>query len=110
MTAEVGGEISYASLHRRINQAAQQRAEIFALAGALRHEHGKQLFFRIDPEEGSGHPAPEELTDRARERRHALIGPHCEAKTKAVTRRHQMGLELDLGAEMVRRHQLQRLA
>src|SRR5258705_11007872 len=79
------GMTSKLSLHRRVHQAAQLRAEIFALAGPLRHEHGKQLFLRIDPEEGPAHPAPEELTDRARERRHAFHRSHREAKAKAVT-------------------------
>src|ERR1700733_10470894 len=83
---------------------------MFALAGALRHEDGKQLFLRIDPEEGSGHPAPEELAGRTRERRHSLDGSHRKAEAEAVTRRHQMGFELHGRIEMVGRHQLQGLA
>ena len=98
------------SLHRRIDQTAHQRAEMFTLAGALRHEDGKQLFLRIDPEEGSGHPAPEELADRAGEGRHAFRRSHRKAEAEAVTRRHQMGFELHAGIEMVGRHQLQGLA
>src|SRR6476469_5701641 len=88
------GMTSSFSLHRRVHQGAQQRAEIFALAGALGHEHGKQVFPRIDPEERSADPAPEVLADRARERRHALMGAHRKAKPKAVTRqRQQMAIE-----------------
>src|SRR6266404_999862 len=65
---------------------------------------------RIDPEERSGHPAPEELTERSRERRHALMGADGEAEAEAVTGRHQGRIDLDVGAEMIGRHQLQRLA
>src|SRR5207253_1917860 len=93
-----GHEISF---HRRIHQAAHQRAEIFALAGALHHEHREHVFRWIDPEERSGHPAPEELTERSRERRHALMGADGEAEPEAVTGRHQGRIDLDLGAEMV---------
>jgi hypothetical protein len=75
------------SLHRGVHQTAHQRAEMFALAGPLRHEDGKQLFLRIDPEEGSSHPTPEELADRAREGRHPLLGSHRKAEAEAVTRR-----------------------
>src|SRR5260370_21971123 len=90
------------SLHRRVPQTARQRAEIFALAGALRHEYGKQLFPGGDPEERSRPAAPEELADRAREWRHALTGAHRTAEPTAVPRqRHQMAIERDLGAAMV---------
>src|SRR5205807_9239111 len=91
-------------------EAAHQGAEIFSLARTLRHEHGKKLLLRIDPEERSGHPAPEELTYRTRKRRHALLRAHRKAETEAVTCRHQMTFEPDLGTKMIRRHQLQRLA
>src|SRR5436190_415490 len=102
---------SRASLHRRVHQTSHQRAQIFALARTLRHEHGKQLLPGIDPEEGSADPAPEILADRAREWRHALMGAHRKAEPKAMARqRHQMAIELDLGAEMVGCHQLRRLA
>src|ERR1700739_22978 len=76
-----------ALFHRCVHQAAHQRAEIFALARALRHEHGEQLFLRIDPEERSGDPAPEELADRDRERRHALMGGYAKTEAEAVARR-----------------------
>src|ERR1700733_13099743 len=92
------------SLPRGVRQTAHQRAELLALAGPLRHEDGKQLFLRIDPEEGSSHPAPEELADRARERRHPLLGSHRKAETEAVTRRHQMGFEFYAGIEMIGGH------
>ena len=63
--------------------------DIFALTGALHHEHREQVFRGIDEEERTGHPAPEELTDGARERRHARIGAHGEAESKTVTGGHQ---------------------
>src|SRR5260370_42680622 len=90
-------------LHSRIHQTSHLRAEIFALAGALRHEDGKQLFLRIDPEERSTDPAPEKLADRARERRQALIGSQRKAGAKAVPRSPQhTHLELALRTEMGR--------
>ena len=72
------------SLHRRVHQSAQQGAEVFALTGALRHEHGEQLFLWIDPEERSGDPAPEALADRTREWRHARLGSDRKTQTEAV--------------------------
>src|SRR4030081_760754 len=98
------------SLHRRVHQSAQQGAEGFALAGALRHKHGEQLFLWIDPEERSGDPAPEELADRAREWRHALLGSDRKTQTEAVAGRQERRFNLHLGAEVVGGHQLQRLA
>src|SRR6202040_2755299 len=99
-----------ASLHRRVHQAPQLIADIAALAGALHHEYGEHLFNRIDPEERAGHSAPEELTDRARERRDTGLGADREAETKTMAGRHQRRIDLDRGAEMIGRHQLQRLA
>ena len=52
-------------------EIAQQVADLGALAGALHHEHGEQVFGRVDEEERAGHAAPEELADRSRERRDA---------------------------------------
>src|SRR6185437_8294298 len=98
------------SLHRRVHQAANQGAEIFALAGPLRHEDGKQTFLRIDPEEGPGHAAPEELTDRACKRCHALLGAHRKAEAKTVAGRHEMAIQLHVRSEVVGRHQFKRLA
>src|SRR6266852_388936 len=92
------------SLHRCVNQVSHQRAEIFALARALHHEHREHVFSRIDPEEGSGQSAPEELAERSWKRRHALMGADREAETEAVTGRHQERIDLDLGAEMIARH------
>src|SRR5712672_2730821 len=83
------------SLHRRVDQVPQHRAEILALPGALHHEHAEQLFGGIDEEERSGHSAPEELTARSRERRHAFVGANGEAEPKAVTGRHQRRVDLD---------------
>src|SRR3984957_15232445 len=94
------------SLHRRIDQPPQQRADVFALAGALHHEHDEHVFHRIDKEERAGHSAPVELTDRAGERRHALIGADRKAEAEAVTGRHQGRVDLDPGAEMVGRPKL----
>src|SRR6266436_9558158 len=73
------------SLHRGVDQVSQHRADIFALAWALHHEHREHVFGGIDPEERSGHPAPEELTGRSRERRHALMVADGEAEAEAVT-------------------------
>ena len=87
-----------------------QGAEIFALAGSLRHEDGKQIFLRINPEEGPGHAAPEELTDRACERCHALLGAHRKAEAKAVAGRHEMAIQLHVRSEVVGRHQFEGLA
>src|ERR1700736_1374943 len=51
-----------------ISKAADmQRALILPLPRALHHEDCKQVFLRIDPEEGAGHSAPEELAKRAGE-------------------------------------------
>src|ERR1700675_4442957 len=72
------------SLHRRVDEVAQERADVFALARTLHHEHREHVFGRIDPEEGSGHPVPEDLTGRARETRHALAGRHGEGQPNTV--------------------------
>src|ERR1700733_6506784 len=98
------------SLHRRVHEVAQQRAEIFALTGALRHQHRKQLLLRIDPEERSGHSAPEELAERTRERCDALLGAYGEAEAEAMAGRHQRTLNFHIRTEMIRGHQFQRLA
>src|SRR5439155_11244201 len=98
------------SLHRSSDQVAQHDADILALARALHHEHREQILLRVDPEERSGHPAPEELAERTRERRHAVMGADREAETKSVAGRHQGRVDLDAWAEMIGRHQLQRLA
>src|ERR1700712_1187103 len=49
------------SLHRRVHQIPQHGADVLALARALHHEHREQVLLRIDPEERSGHAAPEEV-------------------------------------------------
>src|SRR6188768_1426087 len=98
------------SLHRGVDQTPQQVADIFALAGALHHEHREQVFRRIDEEERAGHAAPEELAERARERRDPAMGADGEAEAKTVTWRHQRRVDLYARAEMIRGHQLQRLA
>src|SRR5215475_12151407 len=79
---------------RRVNKSARERAEIFALAGSLRHEHREQVLRRIDPEEGAGPAAPEKLADRARERRHAGLRAHGETEAEAVAGGHQRALDL----------------
>src|SRR5258707_9148326 len=89
------------SLHRRIHQVPQHRADGFALAGALHHEHGEQIFRWIDPEERPGHAAPEELADRAHEMRNARLGAHGEAEAETMAGGHQRALDLHLGAEMI---------
>src|SRR3982074_1904328 len=83
---------------------------MLALAGALRHEDGEQLFFRIDPEERAAAAAPEELADRARERRHAVMGADRKAKAKTMAGRQQRAVDLHAWVEVVGCHQLQRLA
>src|SRR6185437_16800045 len=98
------------SLHRRVHAIAQEVAEILALAGSLHHEDRHQILLRVDPEEGAGHPAPEELSDRARERRNAGLRADREAKTEPMAGRHQRALDLHVGAQMIGGHQLQRLA
>src|ERR1700742_1199119 len=52
-----------ASLHRRVHPVAQEIADILALPRPLHHEHGEHILLRIDPEEGAGHAAPEELAE-----------------------------------------------
>src|SRR5262249_24738692 len=88
-------------LDGRVHQIPQQVADIFALAGALHHEHGEQVLGRIDEEERAGHAAPEKLPERAREGRNAAVGADREAETKTMTRRHQRRTDLHAGAEMV---------
>ena len=41
------------------------------LSRALHHKDREQILLRVDPEEGAGHAAPEELALRAQERRDA---------------------------------------
>src|ERR1700722_3833900 len=89
------------SLHRRVDQIAHQGAGIFALAGALRHEHREQFLLGIDPEEGSAHPAPEELPDRAWEWRDALLGSHRKAQPKTVAGLQKRALNFDIWAKMI---------
>src|SRR6202043_329974 len=86
-----------ALLHRRVHQAAQHGTDIGALAGTLHHEHREQVLLRIDPEECSGHAAPEEITERSRERRDARMGSYREAETETMTGRHQGSLCPDVG-------------
>src|SRR6266542_3077858 len=68
-----------------VDQIPQQVADIFALAGALHHEHREQVLGGVDEEERAGHAAPEELTERARERRDASVSTDSEAEAKAMT-------------------------
>src|ERR1700754_1325789 len=77
------------SLDRCVHQIAHHRAGVDALVRALRHEHGKQVLLRVDPEEGAGHAAPEELADRAEEGGDAGLSADAKAETEAVTRREQ---------------------
>src|SRR5262245_7598310 len=95
---------------RRVNKSARECAEILALAGALRNAHREQDLRRIGAEEGAGPAAPEKLADRARERRHAGLRAHRETEAEAVAGGHQRALDLDVGAEMIGGHQIQRLA
>src|SRR5205814_10163363 len=94
----------------RVHQIAHQRAGVLALAGGLRHEHGKQVLDGIDPEERSAHAAPEKLADRAQKRRYAGLRAHRQAEAAAVAGGHQSASDLDVGSEVTGRHQLQRLA
>src|SRR5262252_8533475 len=71
-----GYVLAFGSLHRRVHPAAQEVADILALARPLHHEYREQVLLRIDPEEGAGHAAPEKLADRARERRDARVRAH----------------------------------
>src|SRR5207302_6188922 len=66
----------------RVHQIARQRAGVLALAGGLRHEHGKQVLDGIDPEERSAHAAPEKLADRAQKRRYAGLRAHRKAEAE----------------------------
>src|SRR5579871_329117 len=97
------------SLDRRVHQIAHQRAGIDALSRRLRHEDGEQIFFRIDPEEGAAHAAPEELADRTRKRRDAFARADAEAETKAVAGLRERTLDLDRWIEVIGGHPLQRL-
>src|SRR5579872_3808333 len=82
-----GGEGETRSLYRRVHEVAHQRARVLALARALHHEHRKQVFRRVDPEEGAGHAAPEILADRAGEGSHALMRANRKAEPEAVAGR-----------------------
>src|SRR6476659_3768918 len=71
--------------HRRRDQVSQHDANILPLAGTLHHEHREQVLLRVDPEERSGHPAPEELAGRTGEGCEARMGADGEAETETVT-------------------------
>src|SRR3954452_3670822 len=98
-----------ASLHRRVHQAPHLIAQIHALPRSLRHEHREQFFRWVDPEERAGHAAPEELPDRSRKRRHALMRAHGKTEPEAVARGEQRAADLHAGVEMVGCHCPQRL-
>src|SRR5215472_9263547 len=105
-----GYVLAFGSLHRRVHPAAQEVADILALARPLHHEYREQVLLRIDPEEGAGHAAPEKLADRARERRDARVRAHGEAEAEPVPGREQRTLDLHGGIEVIGGHQFQRLA
>src|SRR6202007_1548554 len=77
---------------------------------ALRHEDGKKILLRVDPEEGAGHAAPEVLAGRAEEGGDAGLSADAKTEAKAVTRGEQRAADLDGGVEMIGGHQFQRLA
>src|SRR6202044_1306493 len=73
------------SCDRRVDEVAEQDAEILAVFGRLHQYDCEQVVARRDPERRARSAAPEIFADAARRRREAGLRPHAEAEAEAMT-------------------------
>src|SRR5271167_3918817 len=93
---------------RRVDEVAEQDAEILAVFGCLHQYDCEQVVARRDPERRAGSAAPEIFADAARRWREARLRPYAEAEAEAMTGPQQVVVLGDIRRQMVARHECDR--